>query len=272
MKFISTVLLMGLLLCVACHSHQARQAEAKNDSIHIIPSSLLKAGEPDIKLSQEALLGKINPAQDTGFVLIGREFTNKEKIYLRKPTYEAFLRMAKAAREAGHNLQIISATRNFSAQKRIWEAKWNGQRKVAGMDLSQAMPDLKQRALKILEYSSMPGTSRHHWGTDLDINALNNRYFTSGKGKRIYDWLLDHASAYGFCQVYTQKGTERPHGYNEEKWHWSYMPLSSQFLEQYNQQIDYDDLGGFEGEQVARELEAIRKYVNGIAPPCLLWE
>ena len=32
----------------------------------------------------------------------------------------------------------------------------------------------------------MPSTSRHHWGTDLDLNNLNNSYFTSGKGKKIY--------------------------------------------------------------------------------------
>lgn len=226
----------------------------------------------DMVLSQEALLGKITPAQDTGFTRIAARFTNKNAIYLRNQAYQDFVRMEAAAAAAGISLQIISATRNFAAQKRIWEAKWNGQRKVNGMDLSQAVTNPEERALKILEYSSMPGTSRHHWGTDVDLNALNNRYFASGEGKKIYDWLLTHAHEFGFCQVYTAKGSDRPYGYNEERWHWSYMPLASQFLDQYNEKIGYGDLGGFDGDQVAEEIDAIRKYVNGIAPRCKEWK
>ncbi|MEK6478428.1 M15 family metallopeptidase [Catalinimonas sp. 4WD22] len=225
----------------------------------------------EIELSTEALLGKIEPAKDSSFVRIASQYTNKDEIYLRKQTYEDFVRMAKAAREDDVSLQIISATRNFAVQKSIWEAKWNGQRKVDGMDLSQAISDPQERALKILEYSSMPGTSRHHWGTDIDLNALSNSYFASGEGKKVYDWLLAHAHEYGFCQVYTEKGDKRPHGYNEERWHWSYMPLASQFLKQYNEKISYAELGGFDGGSVAEEIEAIRKYVNGIAPRCMNW-
>jgi len=80
------------------------------------------------------------------------------------------------------------------------------------------------------------GTSRHHWGTDIDLNSFNNKYFESGKGKKIYDWLTSNASSFGFCQPYTPKGDHRPHGYNEEKWHWSYQPVSqdiTDYAEQY---------------------------------------
>lgn len=271
---INIVILVALL--VACQprtkeNHPAQtpaqavsDAQPTTDSAEFSPSYL--------ELSAEALLGKINPSQDTGFTRIAARYTNKDAIYLRKQAYQDFEYMAAAAAEQGIELQIISATRNFAAQKSIWEAKWNGQRKVSGMNLSQAMPDAKKRALKILEYSSMPGTSRHHWGTDIDLNALNNRFFASGEGKKIYDWLLAHAHEYGFCQVYTEKGADRPDGYNEEKWHWSYMPLASQFLDQYNEKIGYGDLGGFDGDQVAEEIGAIQKYVNGIAPRCKDWK
>ena len=115
--------------------------------------------------------------------------------------------MAQAARQEGIALRIISATRNFAAQQRIWEAKWRGRRKVNGQVLNIMVPNPTQRALKILEYSSMPGTSRHHWGTDIDLNALTNAYFTSGERvKKVYDWLQAHAAEYGFCQVYTEQG------------------------------------------------------------------
>ncbi len=250
-----------LLLNIACYSPQAKApysaiAGDLSDSI------------PVVHLEKPSLLGKINPSSDSGFVPISSVHTNKESIYLRRQTYQAFILMAQTAQEAGITLRIISATRNFAAQKRIWEAKWNGERKVAGQNLAQTIPDDKHRALKILEYSSMPGTSRHHWGTDVDLNALDNNYFASGEGQKVYAWLTANASTYGFCQVYTKQGEDRPDGYHEEKWHWSYLPLAQQFLRQYNEQVGYTDIKGFEGSSVAKEIGAIEKYVNGIAPRC----
>lgn len=267
-------LIVFFLLITACQAKTGNQ-QPENPNAETAGSQKEEAQARETRFStlldEEALLGKINPEQDTGFTRIAAAYTNKADIYLRKQAYQAFVQMEEAAATAGIDLEIISATRNFTAQKYIWEAKWNGQRKVDGMDLSEALPEPRERALKILEYSSMPGTSRHHWGTDIDLNALNNRYFAAGEGKKIYDWLLAHAHEYGFCQVYTEKGDERPNGYNEEKWHWSYLPLSHQFLDQYNEKISYDKLGGFDGAQVAKEIEAIRKYVNGIAPRCKEW-
>ena len=263
-----TYLLVALLI-VACHT-----PESPSNSSYSMTDSSDKSTDsiPAVTLNKKALLGQINPTWDSDFALIDTQYTDKEAIYLRKQAYEAFVKMARAAQEAGIALRIVSATRNFAAQQRIWEAKWNGQRKVAGEDLSQTIPKPKKRALKILEYSSMPGTSRHHWGTDVDLNALSNDYFAAGEGRKVYDWLRENAATYGFCQVYTEQGRDRPAGYQEEKWHWSYMPLASRFLQQYNATVSYDDLGGFDGGEVAEEVDAIRKYVNGIAPPCKDWQ
>ena len=250
-----------LLLSAACCSPQLEapasiNAESLSDSL------------PSVFINKLSLLGKIAPSSDSGFVQVSSEYTDKKSIYLRKQTYQAFVRMAQAAQGAGITLRIISATRSFESQKRIWEAKWNGQTKVAGQNLSQEISHAKQRALKILEYSSMPGTSRHHWGTDIDLNALNNSYFAAGEGQKVYAWLVAHAKTYEFCQVYTEPGEARPNGYHEEKWHWSYLPLAQQFLRQYNKQVNYADIKGFDGSSVAEEIEAIEKYVNGIAPHC----
>ncbi|MFM9004881.1 MAG: D-alanyl-D-alanine carboxypeptidase family protein [Flavobacteriales bacterium] len=43
-----------------------------------------------------------------------------------------------------------------------------------------------------MKFSSMPGTSRHHWGTDIDLNSVEPSYFLSGKGLLIYQWLSAH--------------------------------------------------------------------------------
>ncbi|MDP4629806.1 MAG: D-alanyl-D-alanine carboxypeptidase family protein, partial [Flavobacteriales bacterium] len=120
----------------------------------------------------------------------------------------------------------------------------------------------------ILKYSSMPGTSRHHWGTDLDINSLEPSYFASGKGKKEYDWLQKNAARFGFCQTYDNKSNSGRSGYSEEKWHYSYMPISTVLLNQYNAKIGSEKINGFAGCQTAKEVEMIRDYVNGIAAGC----
>ena len=110
----------------------------------------------------------------------------------------------------------------------------------------------------------MPMCSRHHWGTDLDLNSLENSYFSSGKGLKIYEWLTKHAPDYGFCQVYTNKKINNRTGYEEEKWHWSYMPIARQNLMRYNKTVKITDIKGFLGWETASEVNIIEAYVNGI--------
>ena len=84
-----------------------------------------------------------------------------------------------------------------------------------------------ENAKKILLYSSMPSTSRHHWGTDIDINSLEPSYFEYGRGKIEYDWLVKNGAKFGFCQTYSDFAkNDRSSGYQEESWHWTYMPKS----------------------------------------------
>lgn len=218
--------------------------------------------------SSEYLLGKFNPKTDTSFALIPMKYCSKEGMYLRKETIAAFVKMYDAAKKEDVNLKIISATRNFNDQKYIWEAKWNGSRLVNGKNLSQTIKDPVERAKTILRYSSMPGTSRHHWGTDMDLNSLENAYFTTAEGKKVYDWLKKNAAQFGFCQPYSVKNETRPTGYEEEKWHWSYTPLSALILKEYSQKIKLDNIAGFTGSETATKLNIIENYVKGINPEC----
>ncbi len=219
-------------------------------------------------IDESYLLGKFNPSTHEDFTIIDVKYANRKGMYLRKDTYNAFLKMYEAAKKDGIHLKIISATRSFSSQKRIWEDKWTGRRKVDGKDLAKAIPFGSNRALKILEYSSMPGTSRHHWGTDMDLNALENEFFDKGKGKKIYDWLVANAATYGFYQPYSKKDENRPFGYNEEKWHWSYLPVAKPLTLLYAQKLNNDEVKGFKGEDTAKEIEVVQKYVLGIDEEC----
>lgn len=161
--------------------------------------------------------------------------------------------MFNQAKSENINLKIISGTRDFYEQKSIWERKWERYKNLKPLE----------RAKKILEYSSMPSTSRHHWGTDLDLNNLNNSYFEKGRGKTEYDWLVKNASQYGFFQVYTSKKKGRK-GYNMESWHWSFIPLSEGYLNYYNKNVSNSDINGFKGSELSIELDIIQSYVNGI--------
>lgn len=228
----------------------------------------IRPGAP--AFSTDYIMGKFDPARHPDFTLIEAKYASREGMYLRKDAYEAFLRMYEAAKKDGVTLTILSATRNFDYQKGIWEGKWTGARAVEnGKDASKAYPNPRERALKILEYSSMPGSSRHHWGTDMDLNALNNEHFESGQGLKTYQWLVDNAPGFGFCQPYSPKGENRPYGYNEEKWHWSYLPVARQLTQLAREKMKDEMIQGFKGAETAREIGVVEKYVLGISADCL---
>lgn len=217
--------------------------------------------------SINALMGKIYYNKNPEFQRVPVEVASRSGMYLRGDTLASFLEMHKAAKKDQITLRIISAGRNFFDQKRIWERKWNGKQPVEGKKLNKAIKDPSSRALFILRYSSMPGTSRHHWGTDIDLNSLTNGYFRAGKGKKVYDWLQKNAARYGFCQPYTSKKSGRT-GYQEEMWHWSYVPIAKPYLKLFATQINDRMISGFDGSSSAIKIKVIDKYVLGVSSKC----
>ncbi len=215
------------------------------------------------------LMGKFDPSAHPDFVKVDIAHADRDGHYLRRDTYEAFNLMYQAALKDGVKLKIISAARNFNRQKEIWEAKWNGSRQVDGADISKTIPEPVQRALKILEFSSMPGSSRHHWGTDIDLNALSDAYFLKGEGMKIFEWLSAHAHEYGFCRPYTAKGPDRPNGYFEEKWHWSYQPVAKQLTDLARTHLRDEMIEGFKGAETAQRIGVVQNYVLGVSGDCL---
>lgn len=188
--------------------------------------------------------------------------------------------MAQAATADGIDLAIASSYRDFASQTRIWRAKLNGERPV--LDAQQqpvALMELneRERLYAILLYSALPGTSRHHWGTDLDIfdkRALPNgyrlqltpdEYGPTGPFFQATRWLTTHAKRFGFFRPYRHfLGGVAP-----EPWHLSYRPLASS----YQASLDTDKLLGvlkatnlLSPDLLEREIyEIIEKYVNNIS-------
>ncbi|MCX7768869.1 MAG: M15 family metallopeptidase [Flavobacteriales bacterium] len=224
---------------------------------------------PDSFLSRvEFLTGRFDPQTEPYFMTVPETLTLQKGARLLFPVVRAFVRMAQAAQKDGIILKVLSATRTFDKQKQIWEDKWFGRRLVEGRNLHHENVPPLERARLIMRYSAMPGTSRHHWGTDVDINAVEEGYFQSAPGLQEYNWLMRNAHRFGFCQVYTARSTGRTTGYEEEKWHWSYMPYASRIRLLYNQIVNYSHLQGFAGAEAATELKVIENYVNGIHIAC----
>ena len=229
------------------------------ESEEILTDNVISASPDTVSVpDKDYLTGKINFSKDSRFVKLNSQHCEGRTIYLITEVAEAFEKMREAALKDGIVLFVLSGTRSFEHQKGIWERKWN--------NLKNLKP--KERAIEILKFSSMPMTSRHHWGTDMDLNSLENSYFERGKGLQTYQWLTKNAPAYGFCQVYTNKSISGRTGYEMEKWHWSYMPISRKLLKEYNNAVKTSDFKGFVGCELVYEINIIEDYVNGISDDC----
>ncbi len=157
---------------------------------------------------------------------------------LHQAVIPAYRQMQQAAAQQGIAIRLVSGWRSFERQAAIWQAKCEGRRPVF---------DRWQRLLKIehyqglakleaiMLYSALPGASRHHWGSDLDIYdaaAVSNdyqvqlqqsEYSAGGPFYRLSQWLTQHAAQYGFFLPYR----EFQGGVAAEPWHLSYQPLAT---------------------------------------------
>ncbi|QAA81163.1 D-alanyl-D-alanine carboxypeptidase family protein [Aequorivita sp. H23M31] len=180
------------------------------------------------EFTRNQLIGKGNPD------IIGDSYTSK----MNKLTKEAFNKMKVAAAKENINLEVVSAYRSFQRQKEIFEGKY---RRFTSQGLSP-----ENAIEKIIEYSTIPGTSRHHWGTDLDIIDANaprpanvlmpENFHGLGPYCNLKVWLDKNAHKFDFIEVYTDNGNRK--GFRYEPWHFSYAPVSIPMLREYQQKID----------------------------------
>ncbi|AEM71110.1 peptidase M15B and M15C DD-carboxypeptidase VanY/endolysin [Allomuricauda ruestringensis DSM 13258] len=156
-----------------------------------------------------------------------------EGINLKEEAYKSFLEMKKAAYSDGFDIKMVSSFRDFYHQERIWERKYVNYTED-GMAPLEAID-------KIIEYSTIPGTSRHHWGTDIDIIdgypkvsgdvLVSEKFEAGGPYEGLKLWLDENSTKYGFYLVYTNNPRRR--GFKYEPWHYSYAPISIPMLTAY---------------------------------------
>jgi len=167
-------------------------------------------------------------------LLIGKGFPelNNEKIKILKTVNLKFNQMKNAAKKEGINMKIVSGYRSFHRQKLIWNRKFLNNQK-------QGLNPL-ENINKIIQYSTIPGTSRHHWGTDIDIidenhnikgDLLLEKNFYNNSFEPLRLWMEKNSYKFGFILPYT-KDLNR-NGFLYEPWHYSYSELSIPFLKEY---------------------------------------
>lgn len=158
---------------------------------------------------------------------------------LQPAAVEAFHAMLQAAKAAGFDLQPASSFRDFDRQLAIWNGKFCGERPVLDKDsqpLDIAPLSVAERCAAILRWSALPGASRHHWGSDLDIYDPSLlpagkklqlepwEYQEGGYFYPLHQWLTEHMADFGFYRPFA----EDLGGVAIEPWHLSYRPLAQE--------------------------------------------
>lgn len=152
---------------------------------------------------------------------------------------QAFAAMREAARQEGIGLSVASGFRSFDRQLAIWNTKARGERAChddAGNRLDLASMEAWDAVQAILRFSALPGTSRHHWGSDMDVfdekavpcdyrlQLVAEEYAEQGPFHAMHNWLEQRAGEFGFFRPYR----EDRGGIAPEPWHLSYRPLAEQ--------------------------------------------
>jgi LAS superfamily LD-carboxypeptidase LdcB len=202
---------------------------------------------------------------------------------LHHAVVEPFLALRAAAAASGIDLLPVSSFRDFSRQLAIWNGKCRGERELRGRDgklLDATILDENALVDAILQWSALPGTSRHHWGTDFDVidgaalpagyrvQFIPGEYAADGIFSRLNRWLDAHAEGFGFYRPY---GSYRG-GVQPEPWHLSHAATAESALAQFSVEVLQQALAasGIQAWPVIQaQLPAIvARYVRNVdAPP-----
>ncbi|HEY3731296.1 MAG TPA: M15 family metallopeptidase [Steroidobacteraceae bacterium] len=194
----------------------------------------------------------------------------------------AFLTLRAAASRVGIDLTPVSSFRSFQQQLTIWNDKFHGRRPLLdqrGRSLERAALSDDETVAAILLWSALPGASRHHWGTEIDVidrgalpsdyrvQLIPEEYAPGGVFERLGAWLPRHCDEHGFFLPYDRdRGGVRP-----EAWHLSFASIAQPALAALSLEVlagalDDDKLAG--AAAVHRRLTDIHaRYVCAVAQP-----
>ena len=225
----------------------------------------------------------MNPLELTGRARTHVIELGQPSCVLHYEVIASFLAMRDAARADHIDLSIVSSFRDFDTQVAIWNRKWAGERPLydrAGQLLDRAGMSDSDVVDAILCWSAIPGGSRHHWGTDIDVfdaaaltdgyrvQLIPAEYVSNGIFGKLSAWLDQNMQRFGFFRPYrTDRGSVSP-----EPWHLSYAPVSLPALESLSlsmlrQVLESSVLSG-KAQVLARLPEIYTRFLLTIDGPC----
>ena len=169
--------------------------------------------------------------EETGLVEIpGTEYRVQENVLA------PFKTLCQKARDAGFEIRVESAYRSFDRQLSIWNRKATGKLKLLdanGVPFKELPKDEEVLMRSILLWSALPGGSRHHFGTELDVvdgKSVPEGYEVEltedecdGMFAPFHRWLseqIEKKNSCGFERVFVPgRGKIQP-----ERWHISHRP------------------------------------------------
>jgi LAS superfamily LD-carboxypeptidase LdcB len=193
-----------------------------------------------------------NPTDATPDILTGQSETHlcsaedgdRLGARIHRDALGSFLQLRAATAAEGFGLAILSGFRSFERQLSIWNRKATGQ--LAVLDSNARPLDIKllkprELVFAILRWSALPGASRHHWGTDVDvydqvakpegyeIELIPAEVDAGGMFAPLHAWLdqrIATGTSFGFFRPYDRDR----HGVAPERWHLSFAPIASEYL------------------------------------------
>ena len=190
--------------------------------------------------------------------------------------------MREEAARAGFDLVPVSSFRDFDRQRAIWNAKYRGERPSLdrrGRRVDITRLDAGTRVEMILLWSALPGMSRHHWGSDIDVadgkviaagyapKLEIAEYRRGGPFAALSTWLAANMRRFGFYRPYARRGR----GVQPEPWHLSYAPVAGPALKRMTARLLAAAIAGagIEGEaEILALLPDIReRYLLDVESP-----
>lgn len=173
---------------------------------------------------------------------------------LQPQAMQAFIALQKAAKKDGFEARIASGFRDFSRQLWIWNSKFDGKRPILDaksqpMD-TRSLSDL-EKIHAILRWSALPGSSRHHWGSDLDIYCVKSlpentplqlepwEYQKGGHQFAFAEWLEANRTQWHFDLPFA---TDTLEGVGFEPWHLSHQLSAERASTTFNEEVLYQAL------------------------------
>ena len=159
---------------------------------------------------------------------------NTDNPRIHMAIHKDFLRLRQAAQKKNLDLSVASGYRDYRRQREIWNGKASGRiplRNERGDIIPIKNLSKQELVLAILRWSALPGFSRHHWGSDLDVfdakacprpQLLPGEYHPGGPCHPLFLFLKESLEKFGFFHPYDlDRG-----GIHPEPWHISHRKIS----------------------------------------------